>query len=306
MSHGRTYTRLDQRGVIAVGGPEARSLLQRIVSNDVDRLTTGQAIYSALLTPQGKFLHDFFLVDLGETLLLDCEADRRDDLMRRLTMYRLRSRVTLEDATAAYAVFAVRGDGAAATFEIGEPAGAARPAFGGALFVDPRHPGLGLRAILPADAGAATIAKAGFEPAPVADYETARLTLGIPDGSRDITPEKGFLLENNFEELHGVDFAKGCYVGQELTTRTKHRGKIRKRLLRVEFDGAPPPPDTPLEADGAEVGEMRSGMDGQGLAMIRLERLAEARAKNVAIMAGNRPVQVRVPDWISLAEPADV
>jgi hypothetical protein len=253
-------------------------------------------VYAALLTAQGRYLHDFFIAALGEALHLDCEAARRDDLKRRLSIYRLRSKVTLGDATDRLAVAVIYGPGALDRLGLPVEPGRARPFGDGIAYVDPRLPGLGARALLPRDSAAAVLRDAGLAEGDPADYDHLRLSLGVPDGSRDLPVEKAILLENGFDELHGVDWNKGCYIGQELTARTKYRGLVRKRLMPVEIDGPAPAPGTPLLFDGQEAGEMRNAVDGLGLAMIRLEYL-EKLGSGGSLSAGTARVTPHKPDW---------
>lgn len=285
----------ESRGVIAVEGPDRREFLQGLISNDVRRVTEEQAVYAALLTPQGRYLHDFFVVAMGDSLLLDCEAVRRDDLKRRLSIYRLRAKVTLADATDRLAVALVFGE--RALERLGLPAEPARvlPLGDGLVYVDPRLAGLGARALLPHDAAADLLREAGLEPGDPEEYDRLRLRLGVPDGSRDLPIEKAILLENGFDELNGVDWQKGCYIGQELTARTKYRGLVRKRLLPVDIEGAAPEPGTKLMLGEQEAGEMRSAMGDFGLAMIRLEHFERASADGAT--AGAARVRPRRPDW---------
>jgi folate-binding protein YgfZ len=286
----------DSRGVLAVEGPDTRDFLQGLVSNDVHRVGSDRAVYAALLTAQGRYLHDFFIAALGEALHLDCEAARRDDLKRRLSIYRLRSKVTLGDATDRLAVAVIYGPGALDRLGLPVEPGRARPFGDGIAYVDPRLPGLGARALLPRDSAAAVLRDAGLAEGDPAGYDHLRLSLGVPDGSRDLPVEKAILLENGFDELHGVDWNKGCYIGQELTARTKYRGLVRKRLMPVEIDGPAPAPGTPLLFDGQEAGEMRNAVDGLGLAMIRLEYL-EKLGSGGSLSAGTARVTPHKPDW---------
>jgi folate-binding protein YgfZ len=241
---------LDARGVLRVAGEDRQSFLQGIVSNDVAKAGPERALWSAFLTPQGKFLHEFFLAESGDAILLDCEAARLADLRRRLSIYKLRSKVTLEDASADLAVAVLFGPGALEALGLAETPGRAAPFAGGLAYVDPRLAALGARALLPRAEAAAALAAAGFAQGALADYDRLRISLGVPDGSRDLEVEKSILLENGFDELHGVDWNKGCYMGQELTARTKYRALIKKRLLPVEIDGPAPAPGTPITAGG--------------------------------------------------------
>lgn len=288
---------LDSRSVLTVSGPDRRAFLQGLVSNDVEKAGPDRAIHAALLTPQGKFLHDLFIVELGETLLLDVEAGRRADLLKRLSMYRLRSKVTLADAGDDWSVMAFFGAGAGLPFGLQEEAGQAAPTSGGVVFVDPRLAGLGLRGILPREEAGKIAVSRGFAPAPFDAYDRLRLAQGVPDGSRDLPVEKAILLESGFDELNGVDWQKGCYMGQELTARTKYRGLVRKRLMPVAIDGAVPEPGTPLSFDGKDAGEMRSGIDGIGMALIRLEAAEAAASANRPIEAGASRLFPQRPEW---------
>jgi tRNA-modifying protein YgfZ len=293
------YVLLAERGVLALRGGDARSFLQGLTSNDIARIREEQAGYGALLTPQGKFLFDFFIAQEGAQLLLETELARLEQLLRRLLMYRLRSKVDLEDVSKRFAVVALIGDDVAGLLDLPRRPGAARILEQGLVFIDPRLARLGARGLLPKDNAAALLAKLGFEELEPAAYERLRLMLGVPDGSRDLVVEKSTLLESGFEELNGVDFAKGCFVGQELTARMKYRGLVRKRLLPVAFTGAPPAPGTIIRLGGREAGEMRSGIDGQGLALLRLEQVEKARAEGAPLMAGATEILPQEPAWAS-------
>ena len=290
---GRSYLLLDGRGVIAIAGEDGRGLLQGLISNDIEKVAENHAIYAALLTPQGRFLHDFFVAQAGEALMLDCEGARRADLLRRLTLYRLRAKATLDDVSESLTVAVLFGNDAPAAlgFDAEEPPGTAKPFASGCAFVDPRHSAAGLRAILPREGAAAAIEAAGFTPGDPADYERLRLSLALPDGSRDLPVEQALLMENRFEVLNGLDWDKGCYVGQELTARMKYRALIKKELVAVEIDGPALPPGTPIMADGKEVGELRSSHDGLGLALLR----RDAIEGGAALAAGESQVTVREP-----------
>jgi folate-binding protein YgfZ len=245
------YVRLPNRGFLRLSGPDRLTFLQGLVSNDVNKVAPGRAVYSCLLTPQGKFLHDFFLVADGDSLLVECEADRRADLAQRLKMYKLRSKIEITEAD--YAAFAVFGS--------------VPPVPGAIAFPDPRAPALETRMLAAADPEASPLA---FE-----DYDRLRISEAVPDGSRDMEVGKAILLENNIDLLNGVSWDKGCYTGQELTARTRYRGLIKKRLVPVRIAGPVPPAGTPVIENGVEVGEMRTASGDLGLALLRLERLRQ-------------------------------
>jgi folate-binding protein YgfZ len=192
-------------------------------------------------------------------------------------------------------VFAAFGDGAAAAIGLGETAGSVRAFAGGLAFTDPRLVAAGVRAVLPAGTGTKALEDAGFAPAKFADYDAERLLLGLPDGSRDLEVERSLLLENGFEELNGIDFAKGCYVGQEVTTRMKRRALVRKRLMPVAVEGPVPEPGTIVMRDGIEVGEMRSVAGRAGLALSRLDLLDGA----TKLSAGEARITPHPPAWLA-------
>ena len=262
---------LPGRAVIELGGPDRVAFLQGLVSNDVAEVVPGRAVWAALLTPQGKYLADFFILADGDRLLLDAERAQVPTLVQRLTRFRLRSNVTIR--AAAELLVYVAWDAA--------PAGAAIAA------PDPRLPEAGWRVIaatpLPATASED-------------DFDQHRLMLGLPDGTRDLEVDKTVLLEAGFDELHGVSWSKGCYMGQELTARTKYRGLVKRRLVPVAVDGPLPEPDAPVLRDGTEVGTMRSRRDGMGLAVLRLDALGSTLA------CGEARLTARVPGWMRLPE----
>ncbi len=284
-----SFTRLP-RSVLIVAGEDRYAFLQGLVSNDITKATPTQAIWAAFLTPQGKFLWDLFICDTGEALWMDVEAERAEAFRKKLSMYKLRSKVTitLDDGLAVFAAF---GDGTAAALGLADMAGAAR----GACFIDPRLAAAGAR-LFAADDQA--LRAAGLVEAPFAQWDRHRLALGLPDGSRDLEVEKALLLENGFEELAGVDFAKGCYMGQELTARTKYRGLVRKRLLPVTIAGPTPEPGTPVMAGEIEAGEMRSARGEIGLAVLRLEQVRAG----AALTCGGAVLTPSVPGWAVLPE----
>jgi len=286
----------ETRGLLAVAGEDRVAFLQGLVSNDVAKLSPARALYATFLTPQGRYLHDFFLAELDGVFYLDCEAARRDDLKKRLTLYKLRSKVTIADATAERAVALLFGQDALGKLGLAAEEGAAQPFAGGIAYTDPRLARLGARAILPRDGAAATLEAAGFAKGDAAAYERARIEAGVPDGSRDLPVEKAILLENGLDELHAIDWDKGCYMGQELTARTRYRGLVRKRLLPVSIEGPAPAAGEPVLFGEEETGEMRSVQDGIGLAMIRLEHLEAAKAPG-AFRAGAARLTPKKPDW---------
>lgn len=294
------YCIAENRAVVRVSGADARSFLQGIVSNDVDKVAPDRAVWAAFLTPQGKYLHDFFMVELDGDLLLDCEAARRDDLVTRLSRYRLRSKVKVA-AEDGYRVALAWGDGAASALNLPADPGAARAIGDGIAFVDPRLADAGVRAILTATGAEAELRTRGLEPAPFEAWDRGRIALGLPDGSRDLEVDKTVLLEAGFHELSGVDWGKGCYMGQELTARTYYRGLLKRRLFPVEIDGAAGP-GTPILQGGKEVGVLRSVVEGNAIALLRLDAVAD---DTTPMVAGDANVRPRAPSWMVLKPEAE-
>ena len=255
----------DGRAVLRLGGLDARDWLQGLVSNDVRRLARDHAVYAALLTPQGKYLFDFFLVEGADgAILLDVAASRAAALMQRLSLYRLRRDVQIADVSAQTQVALVWR----------AQTGQAPLAAPGALVVaDPRDAALGWR--LYAEDAAAALALAGAEAAPRDAYDALRVAVAAPESGVELIPDDSYILEAGFERLNGVDFRKGCYVGQEVTARMRHKTDLRKGLLRVRVEGAAPPPGTPVTtADGKPAGALFTVIDGAGLAHLRFDRAA--------------------------------
>ena len=262
---------LPDRGVLAVTGDDRVSFLQGLVSNDVAAAAPGRAVWAALLTPQGKWLADFFILADGERLLLDCERGQMDMLIARLSRFRLRAKVAI--APTELRVFANWGGA---------------PVAGRLVVPDPRLAAAGWRVL--SETALATNAD-------TADWDRHRLSLGLPDGSSDLDAEKTVLLEAGFDELGGISWTKGCYMGQELTARTRYRGLLKRRLVPVSIIGQPPASGTPVLRGGAEVGTMRSSHDGVGLAVLRLEALSAD-----SLDCGDATLTPEIPAWMRLPE----
>jgi folate-binding protein YgfZ len=289
---------LPERGLIGLGGADVRNFLQNLVSNDIRKLSPFRSLYALLLTPQGKFLHDFFISELPDeetqtAIVLECERGRVDDLIRRLTLYRLRSAVVLNDLSDTYAVHTIFGDGAASGFRLAPEAGCARVIDGSLAFVDPRIADAGVRAIL---RSGSTALLQNFSLATADEYDSHRLALGLPDGSRDLEIERTFPLEAGLDYLGAIDYGKGCYVGQELTSRTHYRGTIRKRLFPVRIEGATPGPGAEIHLGGRKVGTMRSARGGRGIAMLRFEQVVAAKKSGEPFTSGDARVYPEIQD----------
>lgn len=262
-----SWIKIPKRGVIALEGKDANDFLQGIITNDISQVSPSHSIYGALLTPQGSFLHDFLIVQHDGTLLLDCDADSLPDLVRLLGMYRLRADVSIDDQRDRWQVLALLPAS-------GAP-GAARNWRGGVAFTDPRHAGLGDRALLPVETGWEDLP--GQRQGTPDEYTVLRIGLGVPDGAEDLVHGRTKPLEGGLDDLNGVSFDKGCFVGQEVTARMKHRDLVRKRMVPVAFEGPPPPPGTPISNGQSVVGEIRSGTRDLAMAMLRLDQMDSER-----------------------------
>lgn len=289
------------RGLLAVSGDDRVTFLQGLVSNDVARVAPDRSLYATLLTPQGKFLHDLFVASWRDGLVLDCEGARAADLKKRLTMYRLRAKVTIAEPESALAVGLAFGEGVADRFGLPEETGATCPFGEGVAFVDPRLPALGVRTILPAATAAEALADLGLQPGERDTYDMIRVRSGVPDGSRDMPVDGAILLENGIDVLNGVDWNKGCYMGQELTARTHYRGLVKRRLIPVEIDGPAPEPGSDVLLEDKNVGVTRStaGADGDlvGLVLLRLDALEKAEQAGAALTAGDATLHPLRPEW---------
>ena len=269
---------LDDRAVLAISGPQARDFLQGLVTNDVVHgLAPGIGLYTALLAPQGKILFDFLLTEGDGALLLDVARSARDALLRKLKMYRLRTPVEIEarDQLGVYVHLAGHPDNRVATY-----------ADRAITFADPRLGALGKRSI-------GAVAEMPGNLAGARSYHLGRLALGVPEAD-DFGFEKIFALDAGLAELNGVSFTKGCYIGQELTSRMKHRATSRKRILTVTADGSLPAAG-PVTKGGVEIGELISTHGDTAFALVRLDRLEEASGD---VSAAGIPVALHKPAWL--------
>ncbi len=292
---------LPGRGLITIAGTDRVSYLQGLVSNDVTRVDERHGVWTALLSPQGKYLHDFLIVASGEVLLLDCEGgDRMMDLGRTLHRFKLHSDVALGMARDWSCYHIVN---AGMTSPLGE---ALTGLTDTVAFDDPRHDQAGIRIIskLGADALAE---KLGIGLGAEGDYASTRIALGIPEGQQDMEPGKAILLENGFDELGGIDWSKGCYMGQELTARTKYRGLVKKRLVPItglEESDLPLKSGDVITFQGKSVGDIKSSTGSTALALVRLDALNAAETGDASLLCGERAVAAQLPDWINLDQNA--
>ena len=292
---------LPDRGVVKVVGDSARTFLHGLVTADLLNLKDGAARYCALLTPQGKIVADFLVVEApakdGGGFFLDAPRALIPALVEKLNLYKLRAKVIVEDLSEILGVLAVW-DGAA------PPSPRTKDAIG-LCFLDPRLPALGLRVMLPPHLAASAAAELGAALVDAGDYEGHRIALGVPSGGVDFAYGDAFPHEADMDQLAGVDFAKGCYVGQEVVSRMEHRGTARTRAVPLRFDGPPPQPGAAVVAGERQLGRMGSAAAGRAIALLRLDRVADALAHGEALTADGTSVRLVKPDWARFLFPGE-
>ncbi len=284
---GLSYVQLPHRCLFLVSGADPRTFLQGLVSADLTREDC--ALWGAFLTPQGRFLHEFFLAEDAAGLVLETDRDGRDAFIQRLKRYDLRRQIDIAPIDGR-TVFALFGAGAAEAVCFPEQPGLVKRLGQGLAFTDPRRAEVGLRCWMPE---ATTLETLGFEEAFLGEWDDVRIRQGLPDGYRDLVPDQTLLLEAGFDELGGVDWNKGCFLGQEVTARSKYRGHVKQRLMPVAFTGPAPAFGTPIVLGDAAVGEMRSHSGSVGLAVIRLDAVASGGP----LTAGEATLTPWKPDW---------
>jgi folate-binding protein YgfZ len=286
---------LPDRGVIKVVGDEARNFLHGLVSADVLGLKPGAARFCALLTPQGKIVADFFVAEAppaqGGGFFLDVARSLATPLVSKLNLYKLRSRLVIEDLSEILGVLAVWDGEAKTAYRL--------------AYADPRLPALGVRVMVAPHLAAAAAADLGAKLVDAAEYEAHRIALGVPSGGVDFRYGDAFPHEADMDQLHGVDFAKGCYVGQEVVSRMEHRGSARTRAVPLRYDGVAPAAGSMVTAGERQLGTMGSATAGHGLALLRLDRVAEALSNDQPLLAGGVPIRLVKPDWARFAFPGE-
>lgn len=260
---------LSARSLLKISGEESRPFLQGLVTQDILHVRDGDAVFAALLTPQGKILFDFFLAPHGDGFFIDCDAAAAGALLKRLVMYKLRAKVTVAPQT----------ELAVAIGDMRDPL---------ASFADPRHASLPARSIV----------KRADMPAADDAYDAVRTGLGIPEFGKDFSSDELFLLDVNYDALNAVSYKKGCFIGQEVTSRMKRKGETRKRTLIAKVDGVPPAKGAAVMAGENSVGEILSGRDSGALALIRIDRLAAAQESGLPLSVDGREVQISFPAYL--------
>ena len=286
MSDGRIAI-LARRGVVAVSGPDAETFLNDLATADVSRAGPGQAIFAGLLTPQGKILFDFIVFRDGERFLFDLPRGLAADFVKRLGFYKLRAKITVADVSTDSQVLAVWGPEGVHHID-----GVAAP--------DPRLAALGWRVIAPADQPPVL---SGFAAGTQADYDAHRIPLGIPEGGIDFAFGDAFPHDTDMDQLSGVDFGKGCYIGQEVVSRMEHRGTARRRVVIARAKGALPPVGAEVTAGGKALGLLGSSAGDCALALLRLDRAKDAIDAGTPITAGDATLTLSLPGWARFGWP---
>jgi folate-binding protein YgfZ len=288
---------LPDRGVIKVVGDDARKFLHGLVTADMLSLMPGMARFCALLTPQGKIIADFFVAEApaadGGGFFLDAPRALVATLVDKLNLYKLRAKVLVEDLSEVLGVLAawpgnIRDNAATTGY--------------GLSYADPRLPALGLRLMLPLQGASAAAGELGADLVAAEDYDAYRIALGVPRGGVDFTYGDAFPHEADMDQLGGIDFAKGCYIGQEVVSRIEHRGIARNRAVPIRYDGAMPENGIAITAGERQIGTMGSAAAGLGIALVRLDRVAEAAEP---LKAGGIPIHLIKPDWARFSFPDD-
>jgi len=286
---------LPDRGVLKVAGEDARKFLNGLATNDMGKVAPGAPRYAALLTPQGKIIGDFIVAEApaedGGGFFLDCPRALASLLVDKLNFYKLRAKVLVEDLSDVLGVMALWDGGGDTDY--------------GLCYPDPRFAALGMRVMLPPHLAEEAAADLGTTLVDAGAYEAHRIALGVPRGGEDFTYGDTFPHEADLDQLDGVDFEKGCYVGQEVVSRVEHRASARSRLVPVAFEDAVPTSGLPVMAGDKQVGTLGSAAKGRGLAMLRLDRVADALAAGTQLTCGGIALRVVKPDWATFAWPGE-
>lgn len=282
-----SFALLSDRAAVAITGPDALSFLQGIVTTDIGGVASRGAAFGALLTPQGKIIADFILHPLDEGVLVDLPISVRADFMKRMALYRLRARVTITDLSAERRIAVWW-------------SGTTPPVLPGVIR-DPRLAALGWRAALP---DGIEPAAPGYAAAREDDWQAHRIALGVPESARDFAFGEVFPHDVDMDDLAGLDFRKGCYVGQEIVARMQHRGTARRRAVQVEGDHSLPPPGTPIEAGGLALGTLGSSAGTRGIALVRLDKVKRALEAGSAVTAMGVPLAITLPAFATFGWPA--
>jgi folate-binding protein YgfZ len=278
---------LPDRGVVKVVGDDARKFLNGLLTTDMDTVSPGNARFAALLTPQGKIVVDCIVAEApaadGGGFFIDCPRALASSFATKLNFYKLRAKVMVEDLSEILGVLAAWDGNKKSDL--------------GLCYTDPRVPALGLRVMIPLHLAKNTATDLGATLVDAAEYEAHRIALGVPRGGNDFTYGDAFPHEADMDQLAGIDFDKGCYVGQEVVSRMEHRGTARTRIVGAEYDGAAPEAGVAVLGGEKNLGTFGSAAAGHAIALLRIDRVADAIAAGSAISAGGVPVRIVKPAW---------
>jgi folate-binding protein YgfZ len=286
---------LPDRGVVKIVGDDARTFLNGLFTTDIGKVAPGNACFAALLTPQGKIIVDLIAAEAltrdGGGFFLDVPKALAKTCVDKLNFYKLRAKVMVEDLSEVLGVMAAWGGDAATEY--------------GLCYRDPRLPALGWRVMLPPHLAAEAAADLGADLVPAAAFEAHRIALGVPRGGLDFIYGDAFPHEADMDQFYGVDFHKGCFVGQEVVSRMEHRGSARTRIVPVAYDGFAPDAGAAVTAAEKQVGTFGSSAGGRALAMLRLDRAEDALAAGHALVAGAATLRLVKPDWARFVFPGE-
>jgi len=286
---------LPDRGVVKVAGDDARGFLNGLVTNDMGKVAPGKPRFAALLTPQGKIIIDFIVAEApindGGGFFLDCPRALASTLVEKLNFYKLRAKVICEDLSNVLGVMAIWDGTAESDYGLSYP--------------DPRLPALGSRIMLPPHLAEEAAADLGGMPVSADAYEAHRIALGVPRGGLDFIYGDTFSHEADMDQLNGVDFGKGCYIGQEVVSRVEHRASARSRVVPIVYDEFAPSSGLPVMAGDRQIGTLGSTAKGHGLALMRLDRIGDALAAGATIEAGGITIRAVKPAWAKFAWPGE-
>jgi len=289
------FALLPDRGLLTVGGPEAEHFLQNLVTCEVETLVVGEAAFGALLTPQGKILFDFLIYRTDKGFLLDAPLDVLADLKKRLGFYKLRAKVEIGEAESDLVISAV--------WDLSGPRRSGLESEAAFVVQDPRVPNLGLRMIAPSDLHSTITRELDLQGTDAAAWHAHRISLGVPEGGRDFAYSDIFPHDADMDQLGGISFKKGCYIGQEIVSRMEHRGTARKRFVVVTAATPLPEAGTIVTADNKSIGELGSSDGIKGLALLRLDKAKAALDNGSPIKCGDAKLEVRLPDWATFGWP---
>jgi tRNA-modifying protein YgfZ len=286
---------LPDRGVVKVIGDDARRFLNGLVTNDMAKVAPSKPRFAALLTPQGKIIVDFIVAEApaenGGGFFLDCPRALASALVEKLNFYKLRAKVICEDLSDVLGVMAVWNGTADSEYRLSYP--------------DPRLAGLGSRIMLPPHLAAEVAADLGATLVDAEACDAHRIALGVPRGGVDFVYGDTFPHESDMDQLNGIDFDKGCYVGQEVVSRVEHRASARSRVVPIVYDEFSPLEGLPVTAGDKQVGMLGSTAKGHGLALLRLDRVEDARVAGIPLEAGGVAIRAVKPAWATFDWPGE-